>query len=198
MTVLRDDLLECRSEILPPEDLDVLLDVPRLGVAEGHDHLEELLAFGLSLADCEGVEPLQIPSDPVLLLDGESRWRDDELFQKVDGVNGCDEAFLLLGPVYAADADAVGRPLRQWHCSKGGLDMAALLRLLEHHDASSVVPLFLCPLLCHLVKIPVDLKGGLRGEDTIRVTVPPSADRWASGLGTQRTRPDELWSTVVL
>jgi hypothetical protein len=87
LTVLRYNLLERWAEVLPPEDLDILLDISRFGVAECHDYLEELLAFGLSLTHGEGMEALQIPSDPVLFLNSKSGWGNNELFQEVDSVH---------------------------------------------------------------------------------------------------------------
>jgi hypothetical protein len=58
LAVLRDNLLERRGEILPPEHLDVFLYISRLGVAECHDHLEELLTFGLPFAHGKWMEAL--------------------------------------------------------------------------------------------------------------------------------------------
>jgi hypothetical protein len=59
--------------------------------------------------------------------------------------------------------------------------MATLLGLLEYHDPSPIIPLFLCPFLCHLLKIAADLERGLGREDGIRIAVSRSTDRCTSG-----------------
>ena len=42
--VFADDLLQCTRQVLPVKDLDIFLDVARLGRREAHDHLEEVFA----------------------------------------------------------------------------------------------------------------------------------------------------------
>jgi hypothetical protein len=126
--VLGDDLLEGLVQYSPREDLDVLLDVPRLGGTKAHNDLEELLALGLGLADGDGMETLEVSTDAVLLFDGEARrWCCDELFEEVDSIHRRHKELLLLSPVNTTDKDAVRGSLVDADRPEGALQLAAVL-----------------------------------------------------------------------
>jgi hypothetical protein len=164
-TVLANNLLEGRLEDLPGEDLDVLLDVTRLGVGEAHDELEELLALILGLGYCDGVESLEVAADAVLLLDTEPVGCGHKLLEKIDGVDRSDIAFALLRPPDTRDTDAVGRSFIDRHGLEVGCQCGALLRSTEEHDAASVAPLLLRPVLGHGVELAVDLENSFCGVE---------------------------------
>lgn len=121
--VFANDLLQSARQILPVEDLDVLLDIAGLGIREGHDDLEELLAIGLPLGNRQRAEALQVPPYPILLLYRKPSRH--QLFQQVDGVDAGHETLVLLLPVNAADADALGGPVFRCNRVEAGRDGAA-------------------------------------------------------------------------
>ena len=129
--IFANDLLESRVENPPREDLDVLLNVPGLGVREAHDQLEEFLAVLLGFGDGRRAESLEVAADAVLLFDGEAH--SDKSLQQLDGVNAGDVTLTLLCPIDAADADAIWRTLFRADWLEGSGDDTALLTASELH-----------------------------------------------------------------
>ncbi|KAJ2969426.1 hypothetical protein NUW54_g12965 [Trametes sanguinea] len=106
--VFRYDLIEGLGQHRPIKHLHILLNVPWLGGGEVHDLLEELLRANLILGDGLRAETLQVPTDPVLLLDVEDV--PDEALEEEDDVDGSDAA-LRHGSV--AGTRGVGGTLRE-------------------------------------------------------------------------------------
>ena len=113
------------GENLPGEDLDILLDVSRLGVRETHNTFEEVFAVSLGLGDCQGTESFQVAADSVLLFHGEAN--SHESLQEVYCVDTCDKALFLLFPVDAADGDIVDRAILWRDGLEGRTDRATIL-----------------------------------------------------------------------
>lgn len=154
--IFADDLLEGRCENPPREDLDILLNVPGLGVGEAHDQLEELFAVLLRLGDGRRAESLQVAADAVLLFDGKAH--SHKSFQQLDGVDAGDVTLALFCPVDAADADAVRRALFRAYRLESGGDDTALLTASELHQATLDLPLFGGEVVHHVVEVTVDLE----------------------------------------
>ena len=88
--VFGNDLVESLGQHSPVEDLDVLLDVPRFRRGKVHDLLEELLGANLVLGHGLWAEALEVPADPVLLLDVEDVA--DETLEQEDDIDRRDTA----------------------------------------------------------------------------------------------------------
>lgn len=123
--VFADYLLQRMSKNLPWKDLDILLDVSRLGIREAHDGFEEIFAFGLGFGDSQWSEAFQVTSDAVFLLHGEAD--SNKGLQKEDSVNARDKAFFFLFPPNATDRDAVGRSIFWSDALEVGMNCAAIL-----------------------------------------------------------------------
>lgn len=99
--VFGENLLKRLTQEMPIEHLEVLLNVPGLGIRELHDTLKEFSKTGLVLGNRGRAEALEIASDTVLLLDGKLAVR--QTLEEVDDVDGCDKARVGFLTVYARD-----------------------------------------------------------------------------------------------
>jgi len=61
---------------------------------KAHDELEELFAVGFGFRDCNRLEAFKVPSDSILLFHRKAYG--DESFQKIDSIDTCNEAFVLI------------------------------------------------------------------------------------------------------
>lgn len=141
--IFGEDLLQRLSEQVPFKNLEILLDVSRFGVGELHDALEKLTKAGLVLRYCGGTETLQIAPDAVLFLYG--KFAVGETFEKVDDIDGGDEARIRFLAVDAGD-DAVRLTKVLLHDGFAGDDEApAVLDLCEADEATGGCNLGLGP-----------------------------------------------------
>lgn len=165
--VLRDNLFERIRQNLPGEDFDILLDVARLGVREGHDQLEEFCRFGLALGHCNRTEALEVTTDSVLFLDREPD-RDQGL-KEVDAIDGCQEAVVLLGPIDARDHNTIGLSVCRRNRCKCAMDVVPILATPELDQTTVGLPLFTGPINGHVVHVALELEIGLIQERGIGV-----------------------------
>lgn len=154
--IFANDLLQSRGEDAPREDLDILLNVPGLGVGEAHDELEELLAVLLGLGDGRRAESLQVATNAVLLFHREAHRH--ESLEQLDGVDTGDVALSLLRPPDAADTDTIWRALFRTNRLESSGDDTARLTASELHQATLDIPLFRGPVVDHSVEVAVDLE----------------------------------------
>ena len=155
------------SEDSPWKDLDVLLNVARLGMREAHDDLEEFFTLGLGLGHRCRSEAFEIAADAVLLLDSETNT--NQSLKQVDGVDRSHVVLFLLLPQDAADGDAAWSSVLRSHWCEVGIDGATILAALELDQASASINFFIIPVLGHGVKVTSELQVGLEWVHCVRV-----------------------------
>ena len=111
------------TQDLPWKYLDILLDVPWLGMGKAHDDFEELLTVCLGLGHSLRMKAFEIATDTILLLDSEAQGH--QLLQQLDCIDARCKTFLTLFPPNTTDADAVWLTIfwRDWRkvCINGAL-----------------------------------------------------------------------------
>ena len=147
------------AENLPWEDLDILLDIPGLGIGEAHDDLEEFFTVCFAFGDCFRMESLEIATNAILLFDGEAQ--SYQLLEQLYRVYASGKTFLSLFPPNAADAYAVWLPVFWCDWSKFRINGALVLRSCELHKSALRRPLLRCPVLRHGVKLTMDFEDSL-------------------------------------
>lgn len=157
--VFSNDLLQGVGKDLPGKHLDVLFDVSGLWGWEPHDDLEEIFALSLGLGNGQGAEAFQVSADAVLLFHGESDA--DERFEEIDCVDTGDEAFVLSGPIDAADANAIGGPVCRCDGLEIGMDSAAILTTSEMNKSSLTLLFISRPVSNHRIQIAIKLENSL-------------------------------------
>lgn len=159
--IFANNLLQGRSQILPVEHLDILLNIPWFWRRKSHNELEKLLWFWLRFRDCQRSESFQIPPYSVFLLHSETCGH--KLFQQWDRINTRDKEVLWLFlipfplPNNAADADTVGWPFVRRYWAKSGCDRASRLWSPKKNQSPLRFPLLWSPVNSHCIQVPFDL-----------------------------------------
>jgi hypothetical protein len=169
------------------EHFDVLLNVPRLWVAEPHDDLEELLALSSGFADGSRAKSLEVPADAVLLIDAKPIRCSEKLLEEVNCIDRRDITRLLLLPPYATDAYAVWWPFRHAHGLESDRQDAPRLLLPEQYEPPLILPFLLGPAFRHGRKVADNLQRRLLLVGTI--------SRKSTGGLSQCAGADELWGS---
>lgn len=154
--IFANDFFQGMAQDFPGEDLDILLDVPRLWRRETHDDLEKVITLRLRLRNSERPKAFKIPPNSILLLDGKPHA--DQRLEQVNGIHARDEAFLPPGPVDAADANTVWCPILWGNRPEVGMDGAPALESSELDQTPLHIELLPAPILGHGIQVAVEFQ----------------------------------------
>jgi hypothetical protein len=188
--VFADNLLERRSDTLPWENLDVLLNVPWFGLRESHDGPEKGIGRRLVLGNSLRSETFQVSSDPVLFLDRESLA--DNGFEEVQHVDRGDPTRVLVFSEHARNNDTFlfNHPLGLGERTESEVDDSSFLSSPDLDQSSLGSPLFGGPTLGHgshiasntdfsfggVVKVHVGASGKLARSHQLRLKTGSQCD----------------------
>lgn len=136
---------------------------------KAHDDLEEFLTLSLGLGYCHWSEPLEVATNPILLLNSEPNT--DQSFEQVNGVNRGNVELISLLPPDAGNANAAGLTVLRRNWTKLSGNAAVRLSTSELDEASAGLFLVLGPIVFHAVKITLELEASLQRMNGVGVEV---------------------------